>query len=105
MPSGNLRKRPEDKWIELLDYIDDLSKYLTNRVFTVQQELAVLNRTIDALPAREQTIIRKRYILGMEWNKIIEDVPLSERSVYNAHNNAIKLLNMEELDKLETICV
>lgn len=103
LPSSNVRKRTDDKWIELIDYSDNLVEYVVNRITTIQRELEIFENTINDLPQREQTVLRSRYLIGLQWKDIIKNLPLSERAVFNAHSSGISKLNMAKLDLIGTL--
>jgi len=41
-------------------------------------------------------IIRDRYIIGMEWMEVAEDVHMSERTVYRVHGKALAEMRKNE---------
>ena len=55
--------------------------------------LAILDKIEDMVEKLEdpdyRRIIRDRYIIGMEWMDVAEDVHMSERTVYRVHGKAL----------------
>lgn len=95
LPSGNIRKKPEDKWIDLMEYTDEIIEYLTKQIKNLKEELIELETIVDKLPARERSVIKGRYIAGMSFREIAKKLPLSDSSIYRAHNRGILLLELD----------
>lgn len=93
-PTGNLKKKPEDKWVDLMEYIDEIIEYLGKQVKNMKEELIKFESVVNKLPARERTVIRARYIAGVSFKEIEKKLPLSERTIYHAHRNGIAQLDM-----------
>lgn len=103
MPSSNVHKRPDDEWDDILDYMDEIHEYLSDKAHYRLKELEAFEFAIDNLPIRERTVLTARYIAGMEFSEILKKVPISERSLYLAHRKGLELIDMTELDKLYKI--
>lgn len=99
-PSGNISKKPEERWSDLMDYTDEIQEFLENTIKRKLQELESIEQAINDLRPREQAILTARYILGLEFNEILRKFPVSERSLYRIHHEAIEHINMEPLDSL-----
>lgn len=89
LPSGNVRKRPEEKWADLMDYTDEIIEYLGKQMGSLKRELEVLDSAIKKLPAREAAVLTARYITGRQFKDIAKDMPLSDRTIYHAHRNGV----------------
>ena len=98
LPSGNLRKQPEDKWISLMKYEDEIIEYLKVQIKRQLNELKKFEKIINNLPAREKSVIRGRYIANMQFKEIAKMLPLSERTIYHAHKNGVAELDADLFD-------
>lgn len=98
MPSGNVRSKPSDKWDQLMADCDECIDFLRNTAKRLLQELENIEQAIAELRPREQAILTSRYILGMEFSKIHKRFPVSERTMYQIHHDAITHLNMDILE-------
>ncbi len=97
-PSGNVSKKPEDRWTDLMDYTDEIQEFLENTIRRKLHELELIETAVSDLRPREQAILTARYILGLEFSEILRKFPVSERTMYRIHHDAIEHLNMEPLD-------
>lgn len=100
LPTGNVHKRPDDRWDEIIFETDELISYLTDRTNELLNELETLERAIDKLPPRERSIMTARYIAGMKFSEIIKKFPVSERSMYDIHQSGLEMIDMAELDEI-----
>lgn len=98
LPSGNLRKQPEDKWLKLMEYEDEIIEYLAKQIQRQLKELKKFERVINNLPARERSVIRGRYIANKQFKEIAKMLPLSDRMIYHAHKNGVAELDADLFD-------
>ena len=75
-------EKERDKALKILDQIEDM-----------------VDRLEDA---DQRRLIRDRYITGMEWAEVADDVNMSLRTVYRVHGQALaEMRRNEETDSLE----
>lgn len=98
MPSGNVHKSQTDRWDELMEDTDELITFLRNTAHKQLHELERIEMAIAELRPREQAILTSRYLLGMEFSQINKKFPVSERTMYQIHHDAIENLNIDILD-------
>lgn len=96
MPSGNIPKKLDDKWAELMDYTDEIANYLKGVLEDLKRDLELIREAIVDLPRREQTIIIARYISGKSFHDIQKKMQCSERQMYYIHESALKHLQIPE---------
>ena len=76
----------------LAEKLAALEKRLNKSIDTaVDRKNEALN-LLEALSGDERTVLYQYYILAKEWQKIAEEMYLSERSVYNLRKKAIDKL-------------
>ena len=57
----------------------------------VDSAIAALEALIDLVPSKShRSILRKRYVRCLPWPRICAMLPISERSVYRAHRQALR---------------
>lgn len=94
LPSSNVRRRPDENWIDLMDYTDEIIDYLKCTSGDMLERMKQVEQAIDKLPQRERTILTARYIRGLHFNEILKKLPCSERTMYMIHENGLKLLEI-----------
>lgn len=92
MPSSNVGKRQDQRWIEIMEYEDEIIDYLTLTTENILHAIQEIDQAISELPQRERTIITARYIKGKSFMDIHKEFPWSERTMYQVHDNALELL-------------
>lgn len=93
MPSGSGR-RMDDKWIELMEYTDEIIDFLTKESAEILDELKTVSGAIRALPRRESAVLAARYMRGMAFREILKGLPCSERTMYNIHESGLELIDL-----------
>lgn len=96
-------KRPDDKWDDIFDYMEEIHDYLSRQIHYRLKELETIEKSIDNLPVRERAILTARYISGLEFGEIRKKFPISERTMYTAHRKGLEMIDMTELDELYKI--
>ncbi len=83
-----------------MDETQELVDYLHERATELLNELEAFERAVNKLPARERAVLVSRYIVGMQFKEILKKFPMSESTMYEAHQYGLELLDMTELDKI-----
>lgn len=81
-----------------MEYSEEIIEYLGVQIKRLQEELKKFEKAVDKLPPRERSVIKGRYLANMQFKDIAKQLPLSDSSIYRAHNDGIAMLDMSLLD-------
>lgn len=92
MPHGSSKKT------DLSDYMVKLEKMeekISRKIDDINKNFYEIEEAIAELEdGNESEIIRMRYISGMDWEKIGEEIEYSTRQVHNLHGKALKNIKL-----------
>lgn len=82
-----------DRMAETVSMIVDTQVDINDKVLEAVERMADIEHTISLLPAREQLILRKRYIDCLEWEQICVDTCYSWRQIHTIHADILKTIS------------
>lgn len=82
----------QDKVAESIARYIDATQVYAQKVDEVTMELCWIEDCINALPSIERSIIRYKYILLMQWEKIAQRLGYSVRQAQRIHDSALERL-------------
>lgn len=82
----------QDKEAERIARYIDATEVYARKVDEVTAELCWIEDCINSLPSIERSIIRYKYILLMQWEKIAQRLGYSVRQAQRIHGNALERL-------------
>ncbi len=88
-PMGSQRK---DKMADMVSKIIDVQNCIDQQLVKAYHLMEEIEKSIEILPERERYLIRSRYINGMNWEKICEDMSYSWKQTHRIHSEALKIL-------------
>lgn len=94
LPKGNVAPRIDTKWLDLMDYNDEIIDYLTLIVQDMKEDLEVVVGAVNKLPEREKAVLTARYIRGMSFREIEKIVPCTDRTMYNILRSGLELIEL-----------
>ena len=87
--SGNVCN--DANYIKIVEKIELLEKRINNDINNFFDLKLQIRTAINNLINRdEQTILRLKYINYMSWDRICEELEMSERSIHRIHSNALQ---------------
>lgn len=96
MPSGNIPKRLDDKWVDLMEYSEEIADYLSGVLEDLKADLELIREAIKDLPRREQAIVVARYISGKSFHDIQKKMNCTDRTMFYVHESALKHLQIPD---------
>ena len=87
MPRGGV---DDDKMASLIASKVDLNNLINSRVTDQFQAQAEIERAIEGLPPRERTLMRARYINGLDWISVCVELRLEWAQTHRCHSEALK---------------
>lgn len=94
MPRASDGKNHADDAIIM--YMDAVKRY-AEKQREIAAEMEEIETMIDGLESRTRTLIRLRYVYGMTWSQVAEQMNYSESQIYRLRREAI-----EELERKHT---
>lgn len=82
----------QDKEAERIARYIDATEIYARKVDEVTMELCWIEDCINSLPSIERSIIRYKYILLMQWEKIAQRLGYSVRQAQRIHDSALERL-------------
>lgn len=101
LPKGSGVGRLDDKWIELMDYTDEIIEYLGEMSHDMEVSLGNIREVIDGLPARERMIIVGRHVRGLPFRDILKELHCSERNMYQLYRDALEMIPVPLQDNVQ----
>jgi len=81
-----------DRMGDIVAEIEDLKDGLQEQLKKFYETMTRIEQAIEYLPAREQYLIRAKYIEMRTWEQIAVDMGYSWQHVHKIHSEALKLL-------------
>lgn len=79
----------------IVEDIDELQYCISKRIFKLLEKVNKAQAAIQKIGGMEACILERRYIEGMEWVEIGEELNYSIAQVYRYHKNGLKMIENE----------
>lgn len=85
-----------DKLSDDMAKLDGLQRQLLNELSMLESERIIAEDEIKHLPAREQMVMRMRYIEGLPWRQVARRCHYSEQHCFRIHKAAVSRIRANE---------
>lgn len=76
----------------IVEDIDELQYCISKRIFKLLEKVNEAQEEIQKIGGIEACILERRYIEGMEWEEIGDELNYSISQIYKYHKNALKMI-------------
>lgn len=88
---GSAQERAALRTMEIRD------KY-ADKIAELQTECLIIERAVEAVPeSTERLILRMRYLQGLSWETIADDIGLTVRQITRRHGRALQMIKEVDL--------